>query len=349
MSKQRADLQKKIEAYYKKAKNEYQAGNYHLVIGNLTSALDVIDSFPFDDHQLCGDIFLMLCRAYTNLKHYAKAHQICDRGIAFFCQRDRYQISVFYNQKVFVFMSQRKYQKAISWCFQTLKISVDLFTEAAMKIKATVLYNLATCYLNLYKYPQAKRYYIKVYIFLKFQKIDFLQGKILLGLGYVFHYQNKLGYAERCYLLAKQVLAEDSDLVSYGRLLHNLGEIYLELGLKAKAREHFLASLPNKEVYKLDKYRAASSLRGIASTYLDGKMKNVHEYSLQALNLMLEDLGIKFSSREEQELGMIFLIISQWLQQNKNSDSRIYLYQAELIFKKYDMQSELELVKRFRS
>lgn len=348
MSIQKSYLQKKIEDYYYKAKIEYQAKNHHLVIGNLTAALDLLDSLALDNDQLYGDIFLILCRAYTNLKHYAKAHQICERGLAFFSTRDRFQVSIFHGQKVFIFMRQGKYQQAISWCFKALKMPFD-HTDEGIEVRGTVLYNLATCYLNLFRYREAKTYYIKVFIFLKSHESSFLLGKILLGMGYVFHYQNELCYAERCYLLAKKALSENSDLISYGRLLHNLGEIYLHRGLEEKARDNFLASLEDEEVYKFDKYRVASSLRGIASTYLNTDMANVHIYSLKALNLLLKDLGVKFGFREEQELGMIFLIFSQWLYQNKSSDYRIYLSQAELIFEKYQLKAELEQVKHFRS
>ncbi len=347
---QTSHYKNEVEKYYNEAVAEFDLGHYHLVVGHLNYALYLLDHYNKEDNEYYGEIYKILCRTYMSLKQYDKAEDICSQGILYYQEKDRYQVCYFFNQNILINMNKKKYYKAKFWYERVMSTLTDVLTEAEVEIKVTAIYNLAACYLQEFEVEEAKQLYVQAFKILGKHKSDYMKGRLYLGLGYIYHLLERLDLAEKCYLLCKSHLPPKEEVVAYGRLMHNLAEIYESRGFIEKARESYLISIEDEAVFKLDKNRAAAGFRGIASTYKNEDIKKVQYYCNKALNLMMSNIGVKFMPMEEQELGQIYLLFSYWLKQNGNlQDCKIYLKQAERIFKKYNLKSGLKEIEEMKS
>lgn len=336
-----------LENYYLDAEKSYRDGYYHQVIGKLQFALYQVEKYEIEPNELIGKMYLILFRSHNNLKHYDKVLESCDQVSRIFIDIDNHILCELYSLKAFALTQKNRYQQATLLNFEILNVIKDDFSKYAVNLKVITLYNQANIYLRKKDLQKAKANYLSAFKLLKKHNNDLKKGRVLLGLGYIFHLEKKLDFTERCYLLAKKYLTYELDPITYGRLLHNLGELYLEIGKIEESRRYFSASLDEKKLYKSDRIRVAGSLRGVASTYLGEDIYSLQEYCLQALNLILKDKCVKFSAKEEEELGQIYLLLSNYLYQKKNfADLKLYLSRASLILEKHNLTHELDKVKK---
>ncbi|AZR72305.1 hypothetical protein BBF96_02190 [Anoxybacter fermentans] len=337
-----------IKKYFQKAKEEFKQGHYHLVVGNLTYALQILEQIGEVEDDLLGKIYFLLCISYNKLNDLTKAYKICEKGLNYYKNRDIYWYAKFNNFKGVLLSREKKDQKAIPIYEKTLELLKNENSKQALKRKVSALFNMGNCYVRLSNFSKAKKSYLKAFKLVNLIENNTLKGKILMGIGYIFHRENKLDLAERCYRKAKKFLSDKDDLVNYIRILHNLGEIYLSQGLLKEARRYYKESLKDDKIYTLDRTVATSSLQGLAATYLKSDISKVKTYCIKALDLALEDVTTKFPPRMEKDIGRIFMLLSHWLYYKKKMEEcKIYLSQAKIIFEKYNMKFDLKKLKEF--
>lgn len=336
-----------VQKYFQEAEVEFQKGHYHLVVGNLMYAAHILKSVGEEEHEIVGKIYHLLCKAHQKLKHIEKAYEIWDKAYAFYQDRDIYMLADLYNIKGILCSEEQKDRKAIQCYEETLRLLKDEDTPRQKVLVSLALFNLGNCHMRSGDRTISKEYYRKAFKCLNNTELKNLRGKILMGLGYLYHIENKIATAGRLYKLAQQCIDQDRDPIAYGRVLHNLGEVYLTKGDMEETRKLFEASISKGIVG--DKLRVASSFTGIAYTYLDSDMAKLKTNSMEALNLAMNGIATRFSAAGERELGRVFLLFSHWLfHEGKIPDCKLYLKQAEAILRKYDMTMELNKLERLK-
>lgn len=338
-----------VERYYLDAEDEFKLEHYHLVVGNLMYALHILEEHHDQEHELAGKISHLLGRAHLRLKHFEKAHEVLERAICFYEDRDPVMVAEIFNLQGLLFSESGKDRKAVTVYAKNIQHIAQYDSPNVAKIRHVAFYNLANCYLRMGEFDRACENYRKLFKLLRNSDNNSLRGKVLMGVGYILHLQGQLASAGRCYKLAKHLIDPVADPIAYGRVAHNLGEIYLAKGSLSKTRELFEESVKQAQLYKMDKLRVASSLSGIAYTYLDSDLEKLKTYSLEALTLTMSGNGNRFSAGEEQELGRAFLLFCHFLyHEGKWEDCKLYLTQAERILTKYKMTFELNQLNQFK-
>ena len=342
------ELLEEAKKYYETANEEFKSGHYHQVVGNLMYALYIMEKVN-EEHELVGQILYLLCRSHLQLKHFEKAHDVWEKGYSFYLGQDVYRECDFSNIKGLIYSGEGKLAKAISHYEQTIKRLKGDTTSDGARLQVIAMYNAANGYLWQSNYSKAKEYYLATFKFFKTYTNMLIRGKVLLGLGYVYHYEERYDFAEKVYKVAMKYITQERDFISYGRLMHNLGEVYLKQGKNELARKHFEKSLEGENIYKADKSRTVSSLCGIAYSYLHTDLTRAKTYSIYALNRAMEGLKSRFSRTEEEDLARIFLLLCHWMYNEQNfTECMIYLKQAETIIKKYSMKPEMAQLEEFK-
>lgn len=339
-----------VQKYLQEAEEEFQKEHYHLVIGNLMYAAHILKSVGEEEHEMVGRIYHLLSKAHQKLKHIEKAYEMLEKAFDFYQDRDIYMVADLNNIKG-VLLSEEKKDKAAIKCYEeTLRLLKDEDTPQQKHLVGLALFNLGNCHMRTGDRALALDYYRQAYKCLKGlegAKFRNLQGKVLMGLGYLYHLNNKVATAGRLYKLAQFYIDPDRDPIAFGRLLHNLGEVYLTKGDMDETRKLFEESI-NKGLTG-DKLRVASSFTGLAYTYLNSDMSKLKINSMEALNLAMNGIATRFSGDGERELGRVFLLFSHWLYyEGKIADCKLYLKQAEAILRKYDMTVELNKLERLK-
>lgn len=328
--------------YYHKAEDEYKQRHYHLVVGNLMYALNIMEEIGEEEDELNGKIYYLLARSHLSLKNYEKVHSFWEASYFFYLERDAYRVCELYNMRGMLMSSQGMNKKAISCYQRVLETIKNDHSEKALPIHTKAFYNLANCYIRIGKHIEARRHYLRAYrLQLKWDN-PLLQGQILMGLGVAYQYDHKDISTLRCYEKALQFI-NPSNYVTFGRLLHNLGDLYLRMEKMEDARDFFEESIKEEHYYKLDRSRVISSLRGLASTYVHSDLEKVKAYSMKALEMILERGVTKFTKIEEKDLAYIYQLLCYWMaQERKLEECKIYLSQAKAIFRKLGLRSEVD-------
>lgn len=335
-----------VKEYYQKAEDEYKQRQYHLVVGNLMYALHILEEIGEDEHELVGKIYYLLARSNLELKNYEKVHSYWEASYFFYLDRDNYKICELYNMRGLLLSRQGKDKKAILSYERILQTLKNNQSEKALPIRTRALFNLANCYIRMGKHFEARRYYLKAYRVQAKWDNPLLMGKILMGLGVTYQYDHKDTSTLRCYQKALQFI-NSTNYITYGRLLHNLGDLHLQMGKTEEARRFFEESINEEYYFTLDRSRVISSLRGLASTFVHSDVQKVKAYSLKALEMILERGVNKFTTIEEKDLAYIFKLLCYWMaQERKLEECKIYLTQAKTIFRKLGLRSEVDSLDR---
>ncbi len=338
---------KEAEKYYFQAEAEFKLRHYHLVVGHLMYALYLLEQYDNEKYELQIKIYLLLVSSHLAMNHISKAHEIWLKGYSLCDEDDIYNICEFYNSQGKLYVAEKNDLGAIKSYTKSLKLLRDDLLESALWTKITATYNMANCFMRLVDYPRAKKAYSEVLKFLKYYKDDILKGRVFMGLGALFHFQDEFSKAKKCYEMSLKFLSAES--LIYRLALHNLAELELTYGHVERARDLYLKALEDEIVCKLDKQRAVSCLLGLAKTYMGCDPAQVHAYCIKALNIAMEGMVNRFAPREERDLGRIFFLLAQLLNiQGDEEKSKIYIAQAESIFNKYKMTSEFEELKEIK-
>lgn len=333
--------------YYQSAQEEFQHGHYHQVVGNLMYAQYILEKTEQPD-LLCK-VYLLMCRTFIQLKNFEKAHDYSEKGLDISSGRNVYDECEFWNIDGVIFSNEGKPAKAVACYRQTASLLTGDTSEIGARLQIAALCNSGNCHLHTPDYPKASESYLKALKLFRYYDDKVIKGRVLLGLGYVYYFMDNLDFAERCFNAARKYITVENDSVSYGRLMHNLGEVYMKRGQLQKARTFYNDSLENENVNRLDKSRTVSSLFGLASTYINSDNEHVKKFCISALSRAMEGITSRFSKREEKDVGRVFFLLAECLHKENNlAECRIYLHQAESIFKKYNLQEDLQKLNQFK-
>lgn len=337
--------------YYTDAEEEFKQEHYHLAVGNLMYALHILKTIGKFNDELVGKTYYLLCKTHAKLKHYEKSHDVWEKCYQFYLKRDIYKIGDLYNVQALIYTETKKDERAIASYQKTIDLLKDDQSDQAFDLKLLAYYNLSNCYARIGDEQSAKENYIKIYKELKIrgEKYNSARGKILMAIGCLYHYKNQTTMAGRYYMLAKKYIDPEQDGIAYGRLVHNLGEVYLEKGMLGETRKLFEESIALAGDGSIDKLCLTSSFVGLAYTYLEKDMEKLKDHSVEALNLAMNNVSTKFGDIEEQELGRIFLLFCHWLyHEGRLDDAKIYYKQAENILRRHGMAYEIQILDKFK-
>lgn len=347
-----SSLINEVKKYYQQAEAEFKTGNYSLAVGNLNYIVTIIERVCHIDDHFRDDIYWLLCRSYKILNDFKNAHRVCDKAQAYFKEKDIVVYGRYNNFRGSILSRENRHQEAIEMYHKTLDLLENKRSLNASKRKKTAYYNMGNTYLRLSKIKPARKSYEQAYRLAQMMEIDKTRGNILVGLGVSHYFEGELDEAEYYYQHAIKILSREKSFVGYVRLLHNLADVYYDKGQLDKAKKYYKKTLEDDSIYQRDRVVAVGSLQSLALVTLEEEddVEAAIKYCRKGISIALKGVVTRFTSKMEREVGELFLLMARCFKKaGQTSEFKIYLSQAETIFRKYNQEEFLKKVEEYRS